>query len=801
MAALLVNPSILDLFRRPSLWRDALAALQAALVLLMPSHARGGPDEVALPRGAAFPPAYDAQGKLLWEEHGNGLGTVNRYHPTRGFLESSLTWRASTQTPVQQMDMRVNDIGNVEWRRHIRYDAPANQQVRSESFAFDDLNRLTASYVPGQSAQSFAYHANGNIASKTGVGDYTYGQGAGPHAVTGVTLGGSSRRYTYDAKGRMAEEYLTPAGGSEALLRQVAYTSFDQPQFIQHWGAAALSSDLDLLDDGQTPWDSICTLNFYFGPGLQRMIQTKVKGRLFTKTLSLGGYEIRETRLHGFSEAHTLVEKEERSHFGNGARVKRWTATSPTIPLTVFEYSLSDHLGSDSATYDSGGELQMQRGHLKQGEAQKSERQSYDAWGARRDAETWAPATGQLHGAQASPPAERPGSNLARGFTGHEMLDDVGLIHMNGRLYDPALGRMCAADPFVQEPELVQNYNRYSYVLNNPLSAVDPSGHFFDLIVAGILALVMSVAVVAKVIVSFAALAVVKAAQFVVGGLGFKGTAASLGNLGSTLWTAAKAGVGTLKATAGALGAWSQANPILAGAVFSGGYNAIQTAVNGGGLTDVLKSAAIGAVTGAIGAAVGGVLHVMGVAANTFAGKAVHAVAHGVAHGVAGGAMSEALGGSFKDGFIGSLIGAGVSTVSGAMFGGLERMAGPEGVIARTAIASLSGGAASALAGGKFADGAYSAAFFHLFNEEMHQISRDEVISRANAIVENMEAFFRNNPNQARMTTTEEIWLLIARDFYLVANMKDWANMSHLEVMQEQILADGIFYSDTLRNS
>lgn len=353
----------------------------------------------------------------------------------------------------------------------------------------------------------------------------------------------------------------------------------------------------------------------------------------------------------------------------------------------------------------------MQRGHLKEGEAQKSERQSYDAWGARRDAETWAPASGQL-GAGVANSGEREGSNLARGFTGHEMLDDVGLIHMNGRLYDPALGRMCAADPFVQEPELVQNYNRYSYVLNNPLSAVDPSGHFFDLIVAGILALVMSVAVVVKVIVSFAALAVVKAAQFVVGGLGFKGTAASLGNLGSTLWTAAKVGVGMLKATAGALGAWSQANPILAGAVFSGGYNAIQTAINGGSLSDVLKSAAIGAVTGAIGAAVGvGVLHGMGKAANTFAGKAVHALAHGVV----GGAMSKALGGSFKDGFIGSLIGSGVSHVSGYMFGPVWENIG---VLGRTAVSALSGGTASVLAGGKFADGAFSAAFFHLFNAE-----------------------------------------------------------------------------------
>ena len=65
-----------------------------------------------------------------------------------------------------------------------------------------------------------------------------------------------------------------------------------------------------------------------------------------------------------------------------------------------------------------------------------------------------------------------------RGFTGHEMLDAVGAVHMNGRLHDPALGRFLRADPFVQFPADLQSHNRYSYALNNPLAHTDPSGHF-----------------------------------------------------------------------------------------------------------------------------------------------------------------------------------------------------------------------------------------------------------------------------------------------------------------------------------
>ncbi|MFN7221108.1 MAG: RHS repeat domain-containing protein, partial [Burkholderiales bacterium] len=67
-------------------------------------------------------------------------------------------------------------------------------------------------------------------------------------------------------------------------------------------------------------------------------------------------------------------------------------------------------------------------------------------------------------------------SKTDRGYTGHEHIDDIGLIHMNGRLYDPITGRMMSADPIIQAPYLLQNYNRYSYVMNNPLSLTDPSG-------------------------------------------------------------------------------------------------------------------------------------------------------------------------------------------------------------------------------------------------------------------------------------------------------------------------------------
>ncbi|WP_276528640.1 RHS repeat domain-containing protein, partial [Chryseobacterium rhizosphaerae] len=67
---------------------------------------------------------------------------------------------------------------------------------------------------------------------------------------------------------------------------------------------------------------------------------------------------------------------------------------------------------------------------------------------------------------------------IDRGYTSHEHFAEVGIIHMNGRLYDPLLRRFLNADENIQNPMNTQNYNKYGYVMNNPLMYNDPSGEF-----------------------------------------------------------------------------------------------------------------------------------------------------------------------------------------------------------------------------------------------------------------------------------------------------------------------------------
>ena len=99
---------------------------------------------------------------------------------------------------------------------------------------------------------------------------------------------------------------------------------------------------------------------------------------------------------------------------------------------------------------------------------------SYDAWGNRRDPETFA----YLQTGSSSVPELM----LGRGYTGHEHLEWYGLINMNARLYAPSVGRFLSPDPFVQAPEFTQSFNRYSYALNNPLRYSDEEGESFRLI-------------------------------------------------------------------------------------------------------------------------------------------------------------------------------------------------------------------------------------------------------------------------------------------------------------------------------
>src|SRR4029079_7987869 len=137
-------------------------------------------------------------------------------------------------------------------------------------------------------------------------------------------------------------------------------------------------------------------------------------------------------------------------------KIVRQGAPKPT--LSFYHY---DHLGSVTAVSDEQGHVVTDGGAPTVA--------SYDPWGARRAPD----------GRPADPASFQPLPGH-REFTGHEPIPGVGLVNMNGRLYDPSLGRFLSPDPNVQFVGDMQSYNRYGYVHNNPLRYTDPTGYFLD---------------------------------------------------------------------------------------------------------------------------------------------------------------------------------------------------------------------------------------------------------------------------------------------------------------------------------
>jgi RHS repeat-associated protein len=118
-------------------------------------------------------------------------------------------------------------------------------------------------------------------------------------------------------------------------------------------------------------------------------------------------------------------------------------------------YVTADSLGSSASITNSAGSQVLN--------------ESFAAYGARRGSNwTGVPTSGDM---------TTVASTTRRGYTGHTMLDNLMLIHMNGRMLDPMIGRFLSTDPIVDGANTSQGYDRMSYVANNPLALVDPSGY------------------------------------------------------------------------------------------------------------------------------------------------------------------------------------------------------------------------------------------------------------------------------------------------------------------------------------
>ena len=511
--------------------------------------------------------------------------TIRTFDPNSGRM-TAINTGGSTK---QNMTFTYDTIGNLKARTDVFNDgAPTTV---NESFVYDALNRLKSMSMSGTTtlAKTYNYNAIGNLIYKSDVGTLNY-VGPRPHAVTSVTgtiAGVFNPANVYDANGNMT----SAMNGTRAI----EYTNFNQVKKITNGGVIT---------------------QFNFDPDHQRVKEITTKGTIWF--INAGNMPLFE-RHDGFNQAGYDVMR----HFIQTPSGTTAVYIQKTNNTKETHYLHKDHLGSTTAITSATGAL--------------VQRLSYDPFGRPRN----------VNGTD-TPTNLSP--DVRRGFTGHEMLPDAGgLIHMNGRIYDPQLGRFLSADFIVPNDEHTESYNRYSYVFNNPLSLTDPDGQ-------------CPVCAIVVVIIG---------------------------------------GAATYSATT-----------IAASIVLSSFFGMMAAAVATEGDPKAMLQ---GAVSGALFAWIGGVVQ-PGASGVLSGGQIAAKIA---VHAVAGGLINSAFGGDFRSGALAAGFGAAIGSIKGLQIT-KNTDPGIGKVISVGVIRTVAGGIGAELGGGKFVNGAATAAFAYLFNDLPH---------------------------------------------------------------------------------
>jgi RHS repeat-associated protein len=504
--------------------------------------------------------------------------------------------------------------GNAVQNMSYTYDSLGNLLTRVdsntnllESATYDALNRLTSATIstPFSSVKNFTYDRLGNLVTKSDVGNYTYPT-SGPGSVQPHAV------MSISSTGMINTTFTYDPNGNQISGngRTATWTSYNKPASITQGSS---------------------TISFLDGPDHQRFKQVTPQGKtLYFDSFGAHAELVVASGPGKWSEYLTV---------GNVMVGVRFLDLSTEALAT--RYFHSDHLGSIAVITDETGNV--------------LERLSYDAWGKRRYANG------------TDDPAGAITSQTTRGFTAQEELSVGGLVHLNGRIYDPLVGRMMSADPTVPDPLNAQAWNRYSYVGNDPLTFIDPNGFsWLSTIFHDIARFFRAI---------FANPLVRAVAQIAITAL-----------LSAT-------GVGAVLAAA-------------AGA-------AIITGLSGGKLIDVIKAAVIAGVTAFAFNEVGTLTNFHFTTLATL--DAPNFAANIAGHAAIGCLSAVASGGRCGPGALAAGAGAAVAPLVNEAFPNARTDLGQR--LGGSAVSGLVGGLAAIAGGGKFENGAITAAFGYLFND------------------------------------------------------------------------------------
>jgi len=295
--------------------------------------------------------------------------------------------------------------------------------VQSNSFTWDTIGNLTSrsDAVTGMS-ETFGYDNLNRLTSVTGPTPMTLAYDALGNITNKSGVGAYQYNYAFQPHAVIKTggtiPYAYDANGNMLSGGGRSYTwmSFNKPSTVAANGS---------------------TTYYSYDAGHERV----AKSNATSSTIYIGKlYEKQTNLITGAASQKSYIY----------AAGKMVAAVETSGASTATKYFLHDHLGSIAAITDANGAV--------------LERLGFDAFGKPRNPD----------GTTASIVALQ----TTRGYTGHEMDAESGLINMNARLYDPNLGRFISPDTMIPDAGNMQEYNRYTYVKNNPLSYTDPTGHW-----------------------------------------------------------------------------------------------------------------------------------------------------------------------------------------------------------------------------------------------------------------------------------------------------------------------------------
>ncbi len=357
----------------------------------------------------------NARGQLLTAQLGNGIAITNAYDAL-GYV-TQLKHDKTGTNPANIMTLNTT-FDPIKGNLKSRNDSSLFGWSEDFTNSYDSQDRLT-SYKNGQGQIEYQSYDNRGKITQNSLGQYNYVQTA--YRNSSIALTPEAKTY-YVAK----------------PLQTISYNVFKSPvEIIENDANKVPIEKLSFTYNDNNDR----SMMYYGGAGLPST-------RQFRKHYSADGtMEIKEDRTLGTTEFITYLG-------GDGYTapvVYKKTFNTSGIAQEQTLYLHRDYQGSILAISNNTGAV--------------LEKRLFDAWGSLISVQNGS-----------SQPIANGSWLIDRGYTGHEHLQSVGLINMNGRLYDPKLHRFLQPDNNIQDPLNTQNYNRYSYVLNNPLKYTDSSG-------------------------------------------------------------------------------------------------------------------------------------------------------------------------------------------------------------------------------------------------------------------------------------------------------------------------------------